>query len=81
MTTRLRPGPCWRVAPVGTTEVYLNHYQQDGSAVVSSQGVNGRWAKQPIIVDGDDLFADRASARAEYRARKAQDARHLEMRS
>ena len=70
--TALHTGPCWRIAPSGTTEVYLVRYSADHmSATVHSRGQVSRWAKQPMEVAAADLFASQEEARAEYRRRRA----------
>ncbi len=68
----LHTGPCWRIAPSGTTSVYLVRYSADHmSATVHSRGQVSRWAKQPMQVAAADLFASHEEARAEYRRRRA----------
>lgn len=62
-------GPAWRIAPSGTTEVYVNRISGD-TALVSSRVGKG-WAKQPMTVETIDLFNERRWARAEYRRRRA----------
>ncbi len=64
-----RCGPVWRIAPMGTTQCYLvtlGHTQ----ARVHSRGQVGKWAKQAMTVDLDDLFLTKPDALAEYRRRK-----------
>jgi len=68
--TRLQSGPAWRIAPVGTTEIYLLRYNPEGHAIVCSRGQRQRWAKVPMTIDARDVFATREQARAEYRRRK-----------
>lgn len=69
---KLQAGPCWRIAPCGTTQVYLLRYSADGaSASVCSRIGQRGWAKQPLTVASVDLFLTRPEARAEYKRRRA----------
>ena len=61
-------GPAWRIAPCGTTECYVSRIIGD-TAIVSSRVGRG-WAKKPMEISTDDLFADRSAARREYRQRR-----------
>ena len=63
-------GPVWRIAPGGTTPVYLNRITAR-VAVVNSRGRTSKWAKRPMWVPIDDLFETKAEALTEYRQRRA----------
>lgn len=63
-------GAAWRIAPSGTTLVYLNRVLADGSALVSSKVGDG-WARRPMRVSAADVFLIREVARQEYRRRLA----------
>ena len=62
-------GPVWRIAPMGTTQVYLTQLFAD-QARVHGLGQLSRWAKQAMTVHADDLFLTKPEALAEYRRRK-----------
>lgn len=68
-SNNLQIGPVWRIAPSGTTQVYLSKVHGDGTASVHSAGQKSRWAIKPMKVAVIDLFADRTVAREEYRRR------------
>lgn len=64
----MKSGPAWRIAPMGTTEVYLVRIEGSVAKVCSRVGTHG-WAKRPMLIAAADVFPDRAAARAEYRRR------------
>ena len=69
--TVLQPGTrAWRIAPCGTTEVFLSRLLPNGAAVVFSRGQKSVWAKRPMTIAAGDLFASEALARSEYRKRR-----------
>lgn len=63
-------GVMWRIAPMGTTQVYYAGLTADGTqARVHGAGQREKWARRPLLVSPADVFFDREEARAEYRAR------------
>jgi len=70
MSTTKRTGEVWRIAPSGTTRVYLVS-TKGNRACVHSRGQVSRWAKVPMYVETADLFDSQEEARAEYRRRRA----------
>jgi hypothetical protein len=63
-------GAAWRIAPCGTTEVYVVRILDETTASVCSR-VGKAWAKKPMTIARADLFATRDEARTEYRRRRA----------
>jgi hypothetical protein len=61
---------CWRVCASGTQRAFLNCWNKDGTASISTPGIKGKWSLKPTNVQAADLFALRSDARAEYHKRR-----------
>ncbi len=70
MLSTTRTGEVWRIAPCGTTPVYLLKLCSGGTAEVCSRGRKG-WAIRSMTISATDLFETRVEALVEYRARRA----------